>query len=103
MPRVRIDDLDVHYQQSGSGPDVVLDGAASALATFTTPETTDTLVLVFQVEVTDDGGEVDLASQTVTVQPGAPPPPDKPLIRVPARGFVTGGCTDAGRPASGAF
>lgn len=24
MPRIRIDDLDVHYQQSGSGPDVVL-------------------------------------------------------------------------------
>lgn len=80
-----------------SGPDVVLTNAESAVASFTTPDTTDPLDLVFQVEVTDDSDEVDLASLIVTVEAGAPPPPDKPLVRIPAQGFVTGGCTSTGR------
>ncbi|MEQ9498268.1 MAG: S8 family serine peptidase [Deltaproteobacteria bacterium] len=72
-----------------AGADVEILRASEAYASFVSPNVDEATTLTFQVEVTDDSGEVDLATINVTVEPGAPPPP---TVRVPLEGLVGGSC-----------
>ncbi|HUP91257.1 MAG TPA: PKD domain-containing protein, partial [Solimonas sp.] len=60
------------WSQTG-GPAVVLTGANTATATFTTPTVAANTDLTFQLLVTDNAGATDTDTTVVTVTPAAPP------------------------------
>lgn len=83
-----------------SGPEVTLEGANSAAATFVAPEVTSPAEIAFRVEVEDGRGGIDLDDVRVTIDPDAPeqpdPPPPPPVDGPPAqqivRNSIEGGC-----------
>ncbi len=72
------DPLTFQWQQI-AGPGQALMGADQAIAQLTTPDIQEgTLAMVFQVQVEDPDGEIDLEEVLITVAADAPPPMNMP-------------------------
>src|SRR5690606_15997335 len=65
------DTLTFQWEQT-AGPDVTLGDAATAKATFTTPDVSKSVTLTFRLAVTDPDGASDTDEIKVTVKPAAP-------------------------------
>lgn len=65
--------IDSYSWTQTDGPTVALEGADGASATFVAPELIDGTELVFSLTVTDNEGDSDSASVTITVRPSTLP------------------------------